>query len=208
LISVYFKEMLAWWYRLKKGENHGDEVVIVSTLVEGALVSARSACDSIAKCLSLVASQKPGQAPPTLKDLINWASKNPSRVSVTCEKLFKSNWKWFYDLRELRNDIVHLKKRVIIYTDRNQFYLILSKTKGERPTLRTPLFPHLFKMVRKIELFSDKVARVVATDLGFPRQRKKKYVLCCRFNYFIKLFGILVPQHEQDDFLKRSKAPR
>jgi hypothetical protein len=75
-MATYAHEILTWLEPDKIRSEQGASVVFVGAMSEAYIVSARSACDSLAIALGYVATAKLGQAPTeSLRGLLEWARR-------------------------------------------------------------------------------------------------------------------------------------
>ena len=177
-MSVLAYEILQWLDKLHRGEEHGAEVVTVGTLTEAYILSARTACDAVAFLLGNVVPLKKGQAPnDSLRGLVDWAKKNPTRIHARALPLLISDdFSWFYRLRTLRDRIIHDGCYCNIHTNGRQFNLwIHAYTSGW--ITREPLLPLLSSMYQDILTFSDKAADVIYDIISLPDDRRRSRIL-------------------------------
>lgn len=176
-MSIMAHEILGWLDKMHRGEEHGAEVVTVGTLTEAYILSARTACDAVAFLLGSVVPLKKGQAPAdSLRGLVEWAKKNPSRFHACAGPLLDSDYDWFYRLRSLRDRIIHDGCHCNIHTNGKQFNLwIYSYTSGW--VMREPLFPLLVNIYCDVVTFSEEAADVIYKILDLPDDRRKSRVL-------------------------------
>ena len=88
-LSAYAQEVLHWLQ--PQNLRSASSVVVVGALAEAFITSARSTCDGLSVALSYTASEKRGQAPSgSLRALLDWAEKNPPRVSVCARPAWKT----------------------------------------------------------------------------------------------------------------------
>jgi hypothetical protein len=176
-MATYANEILKW---LEPGNirfDRGASVVVVGAMSEAYIVSARSACDSLAIALGYIATEKPGQAPTeSLRKLLGWAKKNPNRVRDDVGDAFAKDFDWFWRLRSLRDHLVHGGTQANIHCDGKQFNLWMhSPTKSW--VTRQPLLPLLAEAYDRILDLGDFVAQVVQRVVPLPEDRRRPRVL-------------------------------
>lgn len=149
-----------------------ESLLVVGASTEAFLFSLRCACDSVAAMLAYASSKNKGQVPTeSLKKLINWVSKNPSRVNPQVQNLLNQDFSWFFKLRGLRDLIVHQGVHANIHCDGKQFNLWMHSHKEGWKT-RTPLLPFLATNVQNLLKFSNEAAEVINKICGIPKDRK------------------------------------
>ena len=151
---------------------HRECVVAVGAMTESFIVSVRSACDAIAGALAYRASSKPNQAPSfSLRALIDWARDNPSRVNpIVAPLLLGDSLKWFWELRTLRDYIVHSGANATIHCNGRQFNLWVSSPKVGWIT-RQPLLPLLAETLNHMVAFGDQSAHAINQLINLPTDR-------------------------------------
>lgn len=179
-LATYAHEILNWLdpARIREGRS----VVTVGGMAEAFLVSVRSACDAVAQAISYKASSKPGQVPKDMRGLLSWAQQNQARVEPAFLSLLSGDMNWFWNLRSLRDHIVHGGADANIQTDGRQFNLwVHSPTAGW--VTREPLLPLLSKKYQRLISFSDEASKLINAAINLPSDRLRSRVVS----------GVLVP---------------
>jgi hypothetical protein len=192
-LAVYAGELLGWSHpsELKRPEG----VVAVGAISEAYITTLRSAADVIAGLAAYCASTRPGQAPNTsLNDLLVWAKKNPNRVRQEAAPLLASDWSWFYEMRTMRDLIVHDGLHANIFTNRKAYRLWVHSPRRGWIT-RTPLFPLLGRWTLALESSARSTGEVLASHIQLPKRRAKSRVL----------EGVFVPHFHK--FMALAKKP-
>ena len=174
-LSVYAGQIL---HQLKP-ENivQAPSVVVVGALTEAYITAARSACDGLGIALSYIAAEKNGQAPDdSLRSLIMWAQKNPNRIAETVRPLLDYDFSWFWELRSIRDQLIHKGARATIACDGKQFYLWLhSPERGW--IMRESLIPRLAQTTRCLADFADFVSELAQRRVPLPSDRHRTRML-------------------------------
>lgn len=153
-----------------RADLEGADLVLVGSMTEAFLVSVRSAYDITASPAAYIATGKPGQAPQdSLRALAEWARKNPTRVKDPVRELLSAVPEEFWQLRSLRDHIVHRGADAIIHTDRKQFNLWIHGPKGW--VTREPLLPFLARHHSALLAFADRTGHLVHQMLQLPADR-------------------------------------
>jgi hypothetical protein len=174
-MATYANDILMWLHpeRIRLPPS----VVAVAGMSEAFLVSVRSACDAVADALSYAASGKPGQVPRnSLRGLLTWAHKNPSRVHPEVMNVLSGDFEWFWNLRSLRDHIVHNGAHAVIHTNGQQFDLRLHSPSGEE-IARESLLPLLKKKLCHLVSFADRAATGINSVIGLPTDRVRSRVV-------------------------------
>lgn len=180
-LATFAHEILGWLEpnRILLGQS----VVSVSAMTEAFLVSIRSACDAIAFALAYRACEKPGQAPSDgLGSLVRWAKKNTHRLNPVIATVLLGDLEWFWNLRSLRDHIVHNGAHAIIHTNRKQFNLWVHSADLGWIT-REPLLPLLAGKLSHLLTFGDRASVAINGTIEFPPDRVRSRVVS----------GILIP---------------
>lgn len=166
--ATYIHEILR---RLPSVEQlQAEDVVTVASMTEAFLVSLRSAYDAIAAAIGYVACEKTGQAPrDSLRSLADWASPHPTRARAAVRELLGAIPGEFWELRKLRDLIVHTGASVNIHTDGRQFNLWLYGVNGW--ITREPLMPLLARQQAALLQFGNAAASVVGQQIELPADR-------------------------------------
>ncbi len=174
-LATYTHEILGWLEPARIQEPAS--VVVVGGMAQAFVVSIRSACDAIAQALAHVASSNPGQVPATsLRALSTWARENPKRVHLEVAQLLGDDLEWFWNLRSIRDHLVHGGCRANIHCDGRQFNLwVHSPQQGW--VIRAPLVPLLRDYLVGAVRLADKTAAVITTRLGIPDDRRGSRVV-------------------------------
>ena len=115
-----------------------------------------------------MASEKPGQAPAkSLRDLIAWAKRNKSRVRVT--ELLAQEHEAFWNVRTLRDYVVHSGAHATIHCDGHQFNLWIHSSKGW--VTREPLLPLLARHLAHLLALADATYIVINEVIELPNDR-------------------------------------
>lgn len=171
-----------------------ESVVVVGGMTEAYFYSLRSSCDSIAAMIAYVASDNPGQvSAKSLKSLIDWAAKNPTRVRPAVRSLMTADFDWFFKLRSLRDQLAHHGVSATIHCDGRQFNLWMHSHKEGWKT-REPLLPLLADSVTNLLQFSDNAAKAINELCEIPKDRLGSRAVS----------GVLV--HELHELLRVSAA--
>ena len=180
-VATYVNEILGWLPsdRLRLPAS----VVSVGGMAEAFLVSVRSASDAVAGALSYKASDKPGQAPSnSLRALLAWAKKNEHRAHPRILEVLHRDVEWFWNLRSLRDHIVHTGAHAVVHTDGRQFNLWVYSPRIGWVT-REPLLPLLSRALDGLVSFADDSAAAINQIIGLPEDPLRSRVVC----------GVLVP---------------
>lgn len=180
-IATYVNEVLGWLPpdRIRLPAS----VVSVGGMVEAFLVSVRSASDVVAGALSYKASNKAGQAPSnSLRALLAWAKKDERRVHPRIMEVLGRDFEWFWNLRSLRDHVVHTGAHAVIHTDGRQFNLWVHAPRTGWVT-REPLLPLLNRALDGLVSFADESAAAINQIISLPEDRLRSRVVC----------GVLVP---------------
>jgi hypothetical protein len=179
-LATYAYEILNWLSpdRIKERPS----VVFVGGMAEAFLVSIRSACDAVALALSYKACKKPGQVPDDLRSLLSWSRKYESRVEPIIMRLLSADFEWFWNLRSLRDHIVHNGADANIHCDGRQFNLWVHSPQIGWIT-REPLLPLLKAKLQSLVSFADRAASAINEIIGFPIDRVGSRVVS----------GVLIP---------------
>lgn len=174
-LAVYASELLRWSRpsELKRSEG----VVAVGAISEAYITTLRSAADVIAGLAAYCASTKPGQAPnASLHDLLVWAKRNPHRVRQEAAPLLGSDWTWFYEMRTMRDLLVHDGLHANIFTNRKAYRLWVHSPRRGWIT-RTPLFPLLGRWTIALESSARSTGGLLAGYVALPKRRVRSRVL-------------------------------
>ena len=167
-IATYVSEILGWLPAERIHLSHS--VVCVGGMTEAFLVSIRSAYDAVAIALAYVASEKPGQAPAkSLRDLIAWAKRNKSRVRVRVTELLAQEHEALWNVRTLRDYVVHSGAHATIHCDGHQFNLWIHSSKGW--VTREPLLPLLAPHLAHLLALADATSIVINEVIELPNDR-------------------------------------
>jgi hypothetical protein len=147
-----------------------ESVVTVGSMTEAFLVSVRSAYDAIAAAVGYLACEKPAQAPTdSLRTLMDWSIRNPTRVRNEVREMLASVPQAFWELRRLRDDIVHWAARATIQCDRRQFNLWVHGRQGW--ITREPLLPLLAHQHAALLQLADAAAATINRIIDLPADR-------------------------------------
>lgn len=180
-MATYAHEILEWLspQRIRMGQS----VVSVAGMAEAFLVSARSASDAVGDALSYLACASPGQAPSgSLRSLIAWSKKNPSRVNPPISAVLSGNLEWFWNLRSLRDFLVHKGAHANIHCDGRQFNLWIHSAQAGWIT-REPLMPLLASKLCGLLALGGAAASAINSLVAMPPDRVRSRVVS----------GILIP---------------
>jgi hypothetical protein len=181
-MATYANEILSWLPRRRIRQSAS--VVVVSGMAEAFLFSVRSACDAVGSVLAYAACAKPGQAPSnSLPRLIDWSTKNESRVHPDILTVLRGDLDWFWNMRRLRDEVAHGFTDIGAYCDGHQFDLTIMSTKSKQKASRQPMLPLLAQQLVNLVDLSNRAAHAVNGIIGFPAERKKSRVVC----------GVLIP---------------
>ncbi len=174
-MSVYAQQILYWL----KPENIrcSSSVVAVGALAEAFITSARSTCDVLGVALSYVAAEKKGQAPSSsLRALLHWARKNPNRVTAAVRPAFDYDFDWFWELRSIRDHLVHNGVHPTMHCDGKQFNLWLHHaTRGW--VAREPLLPMIASVTQNVIDLARHVSEFVQRCIPLPDDRYRTRML-------------------------------
>ncbi len=174
-LSVYAGQILHWL----RPENIRSEpsVVVVSAVTEAFVTVARSACDGLGVALSYVAPEKKGQAPPdSLRALLKWARKNPNLVAEAVRPAFNYDFEWFWELRSVRDHLVHKGASAGIHCDGKQFNLWLDQPSRGR-IKSEPLLPMLADTTQNVIDLGHHVSKFVEDRIPLPSDRHRTRML-------------------------------
>lgn len=189
-IAVIAGELLRWVH--PRSISQSKSVVVVGTLVEAYIVNLRSAADVIGAMAAYGASLKFGQAPNTsLNDLLKWAKKNPSKVRPQMINFLHADWAWLYEMRTMRDLLVHQGLHANIHCDGKQFNLWVHCPKRGW-IVREPLFPLLARWTHSLLKAAENCGSSIAAYVDLPIERKGARVLN----------GVCIPQLHR--FLKNA----
>ena len=181
-LATYSHQILTWLEpdNIRKAES----VVVVGGVTEAFLLSLRSAADAVAGAISHVAGTKPGQAPgESLRALLNWAKSNPHRIRASIAPVLAGDFKWFWNLRSLRDYIVHGGATPNIACDGLQFNLwVYAPNRGW--VTREPLLPLLKRHVGSLLSFANAASIAINQEIQMPEDRIRSRVV----------YGVLVPR--------------
>lgn len=167
-MATYVYEILKWLP--VEGTTRSHAVVAVSGMTEAFLVSARSAYDAVAIALGYTASEKLGQAPAgSLRALIAWAKRNSNRVRPKILELLLQEHDSFWNVRTLRDYVVHGGAHATIHCDGHQFNLWLHSPKGW--ITREPLLPLLVRHLENLLAFADAASSTINDAISLPDDR-------------------------------------
>jgi hypothetical protein len=160
--------------------------VIACTLVEGFLVSLRCACDALAVALAVASCGKPGQAPQdSLRALLNWAAKNQDRVDPKLRPILTSDAGWFWNLRTLRDYLIHQGSHAFIFWNGDEFRLTLAPRFEGGPVM-APLLPLLASLSEQFLAFAYRATAAVQEIVSLPQGQKRSRVLHSPFMPYLK----------------------
>ncbi len=130
-------------------------------LTEAYIVNLRSAANVVGRMAAYCAATKPRQAPAaSLNDLLQWVKKNPTRVRPEVLGFIQSDWSWFYQMRTMRDLLVHAGLHANVVTNRKPYSLSLySPKRGWIP--RKPLFPILPRWTTCLIDRTDQCGKIV-----------------------------------------------
>ncbi len=166
--ATYVSEILGWLppQRIRLPPS----VVCVASMTEAFLVSIRSAYDAVAIALSYLCCEKKNQAPTdSLRSLYQWVKRNPELVRPSVRALLSQNHSAFWDIRTLRDHVVHCGAHATIHTDGRQFNLWVYSVKGW--VTREPLLPLLAHHVRELIAFAETASKVINEIIDLPKDR-------------------------------------
>lgn len=167
-MATYVHEILRYVPVGRTEGSHG--VVTIGAMTEAFLVAVRSAYDAAAIALSYVVSEKRGQAPAdSLRALVNWAKRNDTRARPRIREFLLLEHRGFWNLREIRDHIVHGGAQATIHCDGHQFNLWLHSPKGW--ITREPLLPLLAWHLDSLLMFADAAAIAVNEVIQLPPDR-------------------------------------
>jgi hypothetical protein len=168
-LATYSHLILTWLEpdNIRKAES----VVVVSGVTEAFLLSLRSAADAIAGAISHVACIKAGQAPGgSLRALLTWAKKNPQRIRASIASVLAGDFEWFWNLKSLRDYIVHDGATPNIHCNGRQFNLwVYTPNRGW--ITREPLLPLLKRRVESLISFADAASKGINQEIQMPDDR-------------------------------------
>jgi hypothetical protein len=171
-----YSHLLLDWVRPER-ISLDESVVIAGAMAKSLMISVRSACDAIALALSYVACNKPGQVPfSSLVSLVRWAERNPGRICPSIASLLSEPLDWFWNIRSLRDHVVHGGAQANIHCDRKQFNLWIHSPKSGWVT-RQPLFPLLAKSIQDLTAFSNRAAKAINLRIDMPVDRIRSRVV-------------------------------
>ena len=125
-MSVYTEQILHWLKPENIRSETGSAVVVVAALTEALITCARSACDGLSVAFSYVAAENKDQAPnDSLRALLEWARKHPNHVTQLVKPAFDFDFDWFWNLRSIRDHLVHNGVHPTVHCDGRQFNLWL-----------------------------------------------------------------------------------
>jgi hypothetical protein len=183
-LATYSNEILAWLPPSRIQQPPW--VVIVGGMTEAFIYTVRSACDVIAAALGQYVSEKPGQVPrDSLRALIAWSAQNPSRIRPSVGAVLSSDFRWFWNLRKLRDALSHRGANANIACNGRQFYLWFHGPQGW--IAREPLLPLLADQLRHLTALADQSAQAINGIIGLPVDRLKSRVVN----------GVLIPALHQ-----------
>jgi hypothetical protein len=168
-VATYSYHILHW---LQPDQiMNSESVVVVGGMTESFLVSVRSACDAIAYALAYKACEKANQAPSgSLHALAHWTRDNQSRVHPAIAAVLSDSLSWFWNLRTLRDHIVHFGAHATIQCDGRQFNLWIHSPRSGWVT-REPLLPLLAQSLRQLVAFGDRAANAINGRIDMPHDR-------------------------------------
>jgi hypothetical protein len=144
---------------------------------EGFIMSTRSACDVLATALGYVATTKYTQVPSSsLRRFINWATKNTDKLRPEMADILSINMDWFWNLRSIRDHIVHGNASATIHCNGHQFNLWVYSSRSGWVT-REPLLPLLKNTLLDLINYSDRVAIAVNNVINLPSDRIRSRVV-------------------------------
>ncbi|WP_213740507.1 hypothetical protein [Bradyrhizobium sp. dw_411] len=173
-LATYAHEILSWLEpsRIRRSPS----VVVVGGMTEAFIFTLRSACDVIATALAHYAAEKRGQAPKdSLRGLITWSERNPSRVHASIRTVLAADFGWFWKLRALRDALGHRGSHANIHCDGRQFNLWLHGPDGW--ITREPLLPLLAGQLVHLVDLSDSSAQAINEVIDFPPDRLKSRIV-------------------------------
>lgn len=174
-LAVYAGELLRWAHPSEFKRPEG--VVAVGALSEAYITTLRSAADIVAGLAAYCASKKPGQAPNTsLHDLLVWAQRNPNRVRQAAAPLLGADWTWSYEMRTMRDLLVHDGLDANIFSNRKAYRLWVHSPRRGWIT-RTPLFPLLGRWTLALVSSGRSTGELLASYVALPKRRVKSRVL-------------------------------
>ena len=167
-MATYAHMILEW---LRPEHIHDSfSVVVAGGMTEAFIVSLRSACDAVAGALCYKACKKPGQVPSDLRGLLKWAEKNKERLEPLVADVLSENFDWFWNLRSIRDHLIHEGAHANIHCDGHQFNLWVHSPRVGWVT-REPLLPLLKEKLQKLISFADKSAEAINLLIDFPKDR-------------------------------------
>ena len=150
--------------------NDRGTVVTVSSLTEAFLVSIRSAYDAVAAGLGYVSATKLGQAPvASIFDLHKWAKRNRTRVRCEAINAIESLPQSFFELRSIRDLVIHQGADLTIHCDTRQFNLWVYGPMGW--VTREPLLPFLSRHLGDLIGFANNASATINELIEFPKDR-------------------------------------
>ena len=192
-LAVFASELLRWSSPNEIKRPQG--VVAVGAISEAYITTLRSAADIVAGMVAYCIEKKPGQAPrSSLHDLLVWAKKHPQRLDQGAAMLLASDWTWFYQMRTIRDLLVHDGLHATISNSRRAYRLwIYSEKRGW--IARTPLFPLLGKWTSDLQIFAADAGTILAKRVSLPKRRVRSRVL----------EGLFIPHFHR--FLSEARKP-
>lgn len=174
-LAVLASELLRWSQPGELWKSEG--AVAVGTFAEAYITTLRSAADVVAGLTAYCACTKPGQAPNgSLHDLLKWAHKNPTRVRSEASVFINADWSWFFEMRTMRDLLVHDGLHANIFSNRKAYRLwVHSPSRGW--VTRTPLFPLLGKWTRRLQNSATVSGQLLAEYTNLPSRRIRSRVL-------------------------------
>lgn len=168
---------LFWYEGLTPNMQRSEDLVAISVDTENYLMFLRTACDIVASACALFAVDVGlrGQVPSSsLRDLIVWARKNPQKIKPSFAFLHSEGHDWFFELRSLRDKLVHWGYDTVIFTDRIRLWLFLrplgitylrilrNTPVDDREKLgREPLLPLLWRFTQQLLALADAVCAAI-----------------------------------------------
>ena len=196
-LSAYAGQILHWL----RPENirSAPSLVVVSAMTEAFITVARSACDGLGVALSYVTPEKKGQAPAdSLRALLKWARKNPNLVAKAVRPAFDFDFKWFWELRSIRDHLVHSGVYVNIHCDGKQFNLWLHHPIRGWIT-REPLLPMLADTTQNVFDLGHHVSKFVQDRIPMPSDRQ-----CTRMLHGVTIHSLYQLMKVAPDYAKPS----
>jgi hypothetical protein len=181
LVNAAVYSYLVQTARDQAKEGHqGLSLLVALTLIEGFLVSFRCACDALAMGLSVAACDKAGQAPDdSLRALVKWAEGNKRRVHPKLLPILVSDVDWFWQLRTLRDSLIHEGRSLRLFWNGEEFLLIPSGFKVGQEM--QPVLPLMASVSENFLDFAYRSTEVVQEIVELPPERKRSRVLHCPF---------------------------